>query len=370
MSYPIIHIPEEIFQIKNKIPESIAVPQKPNLPKKVLPIEPIKPEKPSGFFTGFLISVTLISIGILVLKYEPFWGILFLGSGILILINFFKYKSEANKEYEKRQIKHIGDNNKYFNDLLTYEDNFIRSLGKNHNIELPKFKREYAEFLYRTKEIESKLYIQQFKFNNILNYFLSTSIPVEINYTNFNKGATEDFFYDYLKKYFYDNVLKNHGILESGFDGTPYIPDFIIHIEELNLYFDIEIDEPYSVENTPIHFVNGSDMFRNTFFNNNRWIVIRFAEIQIIRQPEQCCELVQNVISFIFDDSQTKLDNIKSLIKNIPRWTESDAQWYAEKHLRNLYNQNNFAEDIIDELIELKRKLLVNQHKEKNVLPF
>ena len=47
----------------------------------------------------------------------------------------------------------------------------------------------------------------------------------------------------------------------------PYEPDFVLYDKELNLYIDIEIDEPYDgFSRTPTHVSNGSDKIRDKFF--------------------------------------------------------------------------------------------------------
>ncbi len=66
-----------------------------------------------------------------------------------------------------------------------------------------------------------------------------------------------------------------------------YEPDISLLNEKdgINIFLDIEIDEPYEGINDiknrkPTHF-RFADINRNNEFKNRGWIVIRFAEIQI-----------------------------------------------------------------------------------------
>jgi hypothetical protein len=56
------------------------------------------------------------------------------------------------------------------------------------------------------------------------------------------------------------------------------------------------------------------------------WIVIRFAEIQIVNEPEKCCELIQNII-----DSIVYQKGFVNSVKKVNRWTTDDAYEMAFK---------------------------------------
>jgi hypothetical protein len=86
----------------------------------------------------------------------------------------------------------------------------------------------------------------------------------------------------------------------------PYEPDIVLFDKILNLYIDIEIDEPYDgYYRYPTHYVNPEDEVkqddvRDLFFNESGWIVIRFTEKQIHLQPYECIAYIKNVLSSIY----------------------------------------------------------------------
>ena len=72
----------------------------------------------------------------------------------------------------------------------------------------------------------------------------------------------------------------------------------------INIFLDIEIDEPYEGINDiknrkPTHF-RFADVNRNNEFKNRGWIVVRFAEIQIHQNPDGCCRFIADVIKSIY----------------------------------------------------------------------
>lgn len=375
MNYPIICIPKRVYEIKNIFNNPPEPPQKPPIPKKNYPEVPLEPVKESGFTAGYIISFFFFLIGLTLLTNESGWGIFLTIIGILIFIIVQSGKNQANRIFEKKKIQHFGEYSKYVDDLLSLDDRYELQLKNYYKKTLPEYKSSYSKYMEFIYNRDSKSYRQQYIFNNLQDFFSSSTKPQKIS-LNVLVGQTEQFFFNHLKEYFYDTVYKNLGIIVDNFEGEPYVPDFVIYIEELNLCLDIEIDEPYSTDKKPIHYIAGNDIHRNSFFNNNKWIVIRFAEIQIIRQPNECCELIQNVINFIYNENETtknNLENIKKHINNIPRWTESDAIWLANQQFRNLYYENNQAENIINELVKKKNTtplLDTISNEESDDLPF
>jgi very-short-patch-repair endonuclease len=108
-----------------------------------------------------------------------------------------------------------------------------------------------------------------------------------------DKGLLEDFFFDYLtniQEYKFRNDIKIK--TKEGF----YTPDFSLP----EYGFVIEIDEPYSVtfegQLNPIHYI-GSDDKRNTLFIKEGWQIVRFAEEQIAKYPNDCCSYICALLS-------------------------------------------------------------------------
>lgn len=86
----------------------------------------------------------------------------------------------------------------------------------------------------------------------------------------------------------------------------PYEPDILLFDKELNLYIDIEIDEPYDgYYRFPTHNINSEDQakkdnIRDQFFNDSGWIVIRFTEKQVHLQADGCIDYIENVLHSIY----------------------------------------------------------------------
>ncbi len=129
----------------------------------------------------------------------------------------------------------------------------------------------------------------------------------------------------------------------------PYEPDFVLFDKDLNLYIDIEIDEPYDgYSRTPTHVSNGSDKIRDKFFIDSGWVVIRFTEHQIHTNPYGCVltvlfivnslrENVQNAKMPNYIDHEDKWDSIQAIVweRNLYREKYLGIQSF-EKIIRNL----------------------------------
>jgi len=166
------------------------------------------------------------------------------------------------------------------------------------------------------------------------------------------KGYKEEAFKEYIDKYFKSNyqVYDDRFVLVAN-NTRPYEPDFTLINEKdgINLFVDIEIDEPYEgtndIENRkPTHF-RYSDTNRNNAFTNRGWIVIRFAEIQVHEQPESCCKYMVHVLKsvnhkFNIPASLLKEENIKPVLQ----WTEAEAkQWSLEKYRESYLGIDSFG---------------------------
>jgi hypothetical protein len=155
------------------------------------------------------------------------------------------------------------------------------------------------------------------------------------------KGFKEDDFKTYLTRHF-RNAFK---IYDDRFitvkeNRKPYEPDISFTDEKngINIFLDIEVDEPYEGINdialrkaTHFQYV---DTNRNNAFKKRGWIVIRFAEIQVHQEPLQCCLFVADVIKsihpkFEIPDALFKVHEVTPL----KQWTREEAeQWSKEKY--------------------------------------
>lgn len=156
-----------------------------------------------------------------------------------------------------------------------------------------------------------------------------------------NKGYTEEYFYSYISKYFSDHFkVYNDRIMIVTTRQNAYEPDIAIINETngINLFVDIEIDEPYDgITREPIHY-SGYDNERNRYFCRRGWLTIRFAEVQVWKYPESCCKYLFKVISSIISEIEVpnELLNINDL-EFILQWTKEQAREGAELGERESY---------------------------------
>lgn len=166
------------------------------------------------------------------------------------------------------------------------------------------------------------------------------------------RGYTEATFLVQLATYFQGLQLYNDRVLLVQEGRTAYEPDFTLIDEAngLNLFLDVEIDEPYEGSNDvlnrkPMHS-QGEDVNRNNAFRNRGWIVVRFAEIQAHQQPEACCRFIADVIASINPRfvMPAKLLTAPSL-STIPQWTQEEALvWSLAKYREEYLGIPHFGE--------------------------
>ena len=205
------------------------------------------------------------------------------------------------------------------------------------------------------------------------------------------KGFKEEEFKSYLIRFFSEYyVISDNQFILTKYELTAYEPDFTLINEKngKNIFFDIEIDEPYEGTNdiltrSPTHFI-GSDTIRNIYFQERGWIVIRFAEIQVHQYPLSCCLYIATVIHNIdpeFEIPNSLLQSTK--LETINQWSKKDSEdWSLQKYRENYlgiksfgYSQNNKiekivhikVEDNIDKLIEHEVFKLKSKNNFKSV---
>lgn len=117
---------------------------------------------------------------------------------------------------------------------------------------------------------------------------------------------------------------------------SPYEPDFVLFDERINLYIDVEIDEPYDGYSRIVtHAVEGPDSIRDTFFKESGWVVVRFSEIQVHLQCDACISTLKRIIAAMRGES---IPSEVPAIERERRWTriqgiEWEKDLYREKYL-------------------------------------
>jgi len=120
------------------------------------------------------------------------------------------------------------------------------------------------------------------------------------------KGYKENDFFNQLKQNITGFELTNDVHMVIPYFNKPYEPDIVLFDKNLNLYIDIEIDEPYDgYYRYPTHFINPEDdikqeNIRDLFFTESGWIVIRFTEKQVHCQAYECIDYIRNVLNSLY----------------------------------------------------------------------
>ena len=292
--YPITHLPQGIEEALSKQPTKPVF-------KKSYPLKPTEPQPINvsllGVGTVLVIAVTLtlssVGTGLAL-------GFLSLGS-----LAIFALAQQQRYSFAKRH--------------------------RNHQEQLRKYEQKVAES-HKPENVEE--YRRQ-EIRKVLNQ----TIPHDGENSKARTGRSEPVFRPYLNRYFPGKIDTNCELNIPNFD-YPYNPDFAYIDKDINLFIDIEIDEPYISNNRkPIHYVGYfKDKIRNDFFNNRGWIVIRFSEEQAVRYPHSCCKFIAQKIAEI-----TKNSAITGQFAQTPdlqpqqQWTKEDAIEMAKREERDDY---------------------------------
>ena len=157
------------------------------------------------------------------------------------------------------------------------------------------------------------------------------------------KGYKEESFLQFIQKYFRDTfkIYDDRYVLAKT---NRYEPDFSLLNEKegINIFLDIEIDEPYEgindVNNRKATHFQYADTNRNNEFKNRGWIVIRFAEIQIHQNPEGCCLFIAEVIKSIYPQFNIPQDLATAKrLEPIQQWTKELALTWSKEKYREQY---------------------------------
>jgi len=135
----------------------------------------------------------------------------------------------------------------------------------------------------------------------------NTILKLPRNGRSNQKGYKEKDFYNQLKQNITDIEMTDNVHMVIPNFNKPYEPDIVLFDKNLNLYIDIEIDEPYDgYYRYPTHFINPEDEIkqdniRDLFFIESGWIVIRFTEKQVHCQTYECIDYVRNVLNSLYN---------------------------------------------------------------------
>lgn len=306
IQYPIILVPKSIQHVKTAQPPLPSTPQKP---------QPLIQPKPIAFDTIAIKSLIIVGVSLITaVTFPP--TIVFIIFMVSVTLQIVLIKLV----YNARQQKYYNNIQEYQKRLLHYENEM-----KAYRIEVS-----------RTLKPEN---IETYRRKLLLDILRNTTSNREIN-NRAREGRFEKQFGKELCRCFGDKINTNLTLNIPNYE-YPYTPDFAYFDRSLNLFIDIEIDEPYTDEKS-IHY-NGADDERNNFFLACNWIIIRFAEEQVATSPLSCCREIAKVIDELLgiDINLRKFAGIFDLTI-IPQWTESQSLEMAASNHRDTYKHYLF----------------------------
>ena len=167
----------------------------------------------------------------------------------------------------------------------------------------------------------------------------SPIMPYRIRNRAYSRGMQEASFEQFLSRYIkapYE-VRSDIGLVNE--KGLFYEPDIVIEKKKKpHIHIDIEIDEPYSGNNEPIHYFEcENDQKRNKYFVDNGWVVIRFSEKQITLYPKGCLRVIEDVLSSIDSTYLAEEISLNEQIVSESHWTLEQARQMIEADERSKY---------------------------------
>ncbi|MCB9235801.1 MAG: DUF559 domain-containing protein [Bacteroidia bacterium] len=330
--YPIIKIPEKVKLARNA-----------EIPVSSGPWEPFKPERNSVPLWVFLPWIFPMALLAFVLGVPKAVALIFMAAPI----GFWVYvKITSDREYS--------------NSIPVYQS-LLRDYQKRK-----KLHDEDVEW------IRNPLDTEEYQRSQVFQALKKATKPYKLSKTS-KKGASEDYFFSILKRRFPGMVYQNQ-IIEEFESFLAYQPDIIYNNKETNLLIDIEIDEPYILETRePIHYINKSgkhtDEWRDSYFNAEGWFVIRFSEEQVVNNPEECCNLLEDLILRV-EKNERVLSGYA--MQKINTWNFEEAENFSQIKYREGYLKKKglFKEQPFLKPIRLKKNEPPQMEDDIDDLPF
>lgn len=207
----------------------------------------------------------------------------------------------------------------------------------------------------QTTDLQIKYHPNQFFEQENLYAYPVVKMPKEGSYLKLprkgrgmGRGYKERDFYNAIVNAI-PNVEVNVDVhLAIPFYNRPYEPDIVLIDNTLNLYIDIEIDEPYDgYYRFPAHEVEKDDT-RDLFFNESGWIVIRFTEQQVHEQERECIAYIKDVLNSIYN---YKLEETSNCVSEVQWGYQTAVRWEKEHYREKYLGIEKFGKQLIKSTI-------------------
>ncbi len=308
-TYPILKVPESIVEISKKSTDSTEVERR----KKHKPLEPKPPieiKEPSYIYSFVIIAIAAFLI------FFGYRGLLLLCMAVIAFLLALLELADYNKKksvYYALKLRYLDAVQVYQKALKEWESNTRAEYIEAGRLEQIRTLRRNMQSLRPMKPSPG---------------------------SSVRKGRSEDAFYKiYLIRYFPGKILRDYKI--EKYSNYPYTPDFIYYDSDFDFYIDIEIDEPYTIKGKryiPTHCCDDiNEIERDNFFMKKNWIVLRFAEEQVIRHPVSCCKFIALVRKRIIKEPiPDDLQQIEDLIC-VSTWNTKMSKKMAKSKYRGRY---------------------------------
>lgn len=153
------------------------------------------------------------------------------------------------------------------------------------------------------------------------------------------RGSSEVSFQAILMKYIKSPYLIMDDVALINEKDYVYEPDIaIINQKQPYVFIDVEIDEPYSASKKPIHYIEcENDTKRNEYFVKHGWIVARFSERQIVRNPLGCLRVIEEIIASVDPSYVRNKVLLSESIYKESHWTLEESCQMVETNEREEY---------------------------------
>jgi hypothetical protein len=381
-TYPIILLPEGLLKIVSANPTIPSPPVEPPKPILKEPILPLKPAEPTSFSQAWGCGLLLMGmfglivysarsskfVGDIMSNLPTLFMLIFLLApfiGIYLIYSYHINASKKKEEYVKKFKQYETDLKKYNESKTTYKVNHDKSLIEYKTITFPNYLRQLLDHESEKIRILSPVNILNHRISLIKDFLQESRKPKRVD-NPYLTGVSEAAFFNFLKSKSL-NYERNYSVLDDKFAGRYYVPDIVYFDRNNGLLIDIEIDEPYlGSDGSPIHYL-GFDDKRNEYFKNCGWIIVRFAEEQVVKYAEQCYSLINKLIQGV--NMANFNFNVKEL-PPVPQWTKDEAHKLAFVRSRNKYLGRNLIEKIPNEILIEKPNEIEKRAIWEDDLPF
>ncbi len=307
-TYPIIILPRALS-------DALQVePPRPELPTPVVLPAPPKPLRPVS--VGKVVVAALFVLFLLVLVVAQL-AIL----AVLLAALAYLGVREVWHDARRRQL----DKRRKYKEALDQQRTYPARLVA-YQQDMREYGTAAATAVYRARELNKVLAEGALSFR----YQPTNYLP--------KQGRSEAAFADQLRECFGDEHIHTDcgvAVHDPKLGASWFYPDFIYH-DDTGLTINIEVDEPYALsDHTPIHY-HGQDKARNGYFVRQRWVVVRFTEEQVVRQPELCCKELAQLI-FRLNRRHYAVRFLYDSLRPQPSWSRQQAQQFARQQVREKY---------------------------------